>query len=66
MKKSVRQEVDKFFKPDKYNAARELDHEGMYDSHMQNMFKPTGHLVEQGRRKLGNQDIKLSGKAYEA
>lgn len=46
MQKSVRAEVDKFFKPDKYNAARELDHEGMYDSHMQNMFKPTGHKVE--------------------
>jgi len=47
------------------SAAKALDHDGMYEEHMESMLKPTGHKVEIGKRRLGNNDVQLQGKQYE-
>jgi hypothetical protein len=42
MSKNMRDKVDSFFNEKRISAAKELDHEGMLDEHMESMFKPTG------------------------
>lgn len=65
-KQSVRSKVDSFFnQKKKVTASQELDHEGMLDEHMESMFKPTGQVVEMGRKTLGDGGANLQGKAYQ-
>lgn len=61
----MRDKVDSFFNEKRISAAKELDHEGMLDEHMESMFKPTGQKVEVGQRRIGDEAVTLSGKAYE-
>ena len=63
---SLRQKIDKhFYDSSKHSAARELDHEGMLDEHMESMFRPTGSKVDVGRRMLGTEnDMELAGAQY--
>lgn len=37
----------------------------MLDENMESMFKPTGHKVDVGERRIGNEAVNLSGRAYE-
>ena len=48
------------------NAAKALDHEGMLDEdHFGNMLKPGQQTVEVGKRRLGVDELEMTGKAYE-
>jgi|DEB19_MinimDraft_2_1074335.scaffolds.fasta_scaffold214048_1 hypothetical protein len=48
------------------NAAKALDHEGMLDEdHFGNMLKPGQSTVEVGKRRLGVDELEMTGKAYE-
>ena len=54
MTSSTRKKVDKFFGETKSkSAAKDLDHEGMFDEQMESMFKPTGAKIEMGQKKIG-------------
>lgn len=59
MSKSIRSKVDSFFQDKKVSAAKALDHEGMMDEQMESMLKPTGHKVDVGKRRLGNEELTL-------
>ena len=64
---SIRKQVDKFFNATpKMSAGKTLDHEGMLDEdHFGSMFRPGTQQVEVGTRRLGQDQIEITGKAYE-
>ena len=48
------------------SAGKALDHEGMLDEdHFGSMFRPGTQQVEVGKRRLGLDQIEITGKAYE-
>lgn len=63
---SIRKQVDQFLKAPKMHAAKALDHEGMLDEdHFGIMLKPGQSTVEVGKRRLGLDQLEMTGRAYE-